>query len=75
MVGVAENVRFRSGKAGRRFLCSAEAIRFAGKTDVFFYMEAFGKWWRSRKREFSLVEGGVAVLALGLGDSFRGWED
>jgi hypothetical protein len=46
-------------------LCSAEAIRFAGKTDVFFYMEAFGKRGRSRKREFSLREGGEAILLLG----------
>jgi len=37
---------FRPGKAGWRFLRWAEAIRFAGgKTDVFFYVEAFGKWW------------------------------
>jgi hypothetical protein len=44
----------------------AEAVRFAGgKTDVFFYVEVFGKRGRSRKREFSLREGGEAVLALG----------
>jgi hypothetical protein len=64
--GVAENVSFRSGKAGRRFFCWVEATRFAGgKTDVFFYVEVFGKRGRSRKREFSLREGGEAVLALG----------